>query len=397
MKDPTSRKKSLFTRSVHAGDDHASHFGALSVPIYPASVYAFSDADEGSAIHNEEKDGYYYGRLGNPTQRALELAIADLENGEQALALASGMAAISAAVFTLVRTGDHIVAPQSMYSTTTNFLHHIGERFGIETTFVDATDAENYRAAIKQNTKLFWIETPTNPLVLITDIEAVTAIARDRSIKTVADNTFATPFNQRPLELGVDAVIHSATKYLGGHSDLTAGIIVGSREVIEAARHGANKFYGGNIAPQVAWLVIRGIKTLALRMERHNSNALAIANMLGDHPKVDAVFYPGLESHKNHEIAARQMPGGYGGMIAFDLGTVERGKAFANAVRVCTLATSLGGVETILQHSASMTHAAISPEERMAAGITDGLIRLSVGVEDVNDLMEDLTQALDVA
>ncbi len=385
----------MYTKAVHAGDDHSSHYGALSVPIYPASVYAFTDADEGAAIHNEEKDGYYYGRLGNPTQRALETAVAELENTDAALALASGMAAVSAAIFTLVKSGEHIVAPQSMYATTTNFLHHLKERFNIETTFVDATDAENYRAAIQPNTKLFWIETPTNPLVLITDIEAVASIAREHGIATVADNTFATPFNQRPCELGVDAVIHSATKYLGGHSDLTAGLLVGKSEVVEAARHGANKFYGGNIAPQVAWLVIRGIKTLALRMERHNSNAFAIANMLGDHPKVTGVYYPGLESHQNHEIAKRQMPGGYGGMIGLDLGTVEAGKTFSNSVRLCTLATSLGGVETILQHSASMTHAAISREDRLKAGISDGLIRLSVGVEDVSDLIDDLTQALD--
>lgn len=385
----------MYTKAVHAGDDHSSHFGALSVPIYPASVYAFTDADEGAAIHNEEKDGYYYGRLGNPTQRALETTVSELENTDAALTLASGMAAVSAAIFTMVKSGEHIVAPQSMYATTTNFLHHLKERFNIETTFVDATNAENYRTAIRPNTRLFWIETPTNPLVLITDIEAVVSIARENGIATVADNTFATPFNQRPCELGVDAVIHSATKYLGGHSDLTAGVLVGKSEVVEAARHGANKFYGGNIAPQVAWLVIRGIKTLALRMERHNSNAFAIANMLGDHPKVEAVYYPGLESHQNHEIAKRQMPGGYGGMIGLDLGTIEAGKTFANSVRLCTLATSLGGVETILQHSASMTYAPIPREDRLKAGITDGLIRLSVGVEDVNDLVDDLTQALD--
>ena len=388
--------KSIYTRAVHAGDSPSEHYGAMSVPIYPASVYAFSDADEGAAIHSEEKDGYYYGRLGNPTQRALEAAVVDLENGEAALALASGMAAISAAIFTLVKTGEHIVAPQSMYATTTNFLHHVKERFSIDTTFIDATDPENYRDAIRPETRLFWIETPTNPLVLITDIGAVTSIAREHGIATVADNTFATPYNQRPLELGVDAVIHSATKYLGGHSDLTAGVLVGRHDVVEAARHGANKFYGGNIAPQVAWLVIRGIKTLALRMERHNSNALTIANMLADHPKVEAVFYPGLESHANHEIAKQQMPGGYGGMIGLDVGSVVSGKAFANAVRLCTLATSLGGVETILQHSASMTHAPIPREDRLKAGITDGLIRLSVGVEDVNDIMADLTQALDM-
>lgn len=388
-------KRSFYTEAVHAGDDPTQHFGALSVPIYPASVYAFPDTEIGAAIHNEQVDGYYYGRLGNPTQQALEDALAQLEGAEAAFAVASGMAAVSAAIFALVKTGEHIVAPQSMYATTTNFLRHVQDRFGIETTFVDATEAENYRKAIQPNTRLFWIETPTNPLVYITDIEAVTSIARDNGIATVADNTFATPFNQRPLELGVDAVIHSATKYLGGHSDLTAGAVVGSKEVVEAARQGPGKFYGGNIAPQVAWLVLRGIKTLALRMERHNFNALKIANMLGDHPKVEAVYYPGLESHPNHEIAKRQMPGGYGGMIGLDLGTVEAGKTFANALQLCTLATSLGGVETILQHSASMTHAPIPREDRLKAGITDGLIRLSVGVEDVDDLIEDINQALD--
>jgi len=385
----------MFTKAVHAGDNHGEHYGALSVPIYPASVYAFPDADEASAIHNEEKDGYYYGRLGNPTQRALETTMADLESGEAALALASGMAAVSAAVFTLVKTGDHIVAPESGYSTTMNLLHHIEERFGIETTFIDAANAENYATAIRPNTKLFWIETPSNPIVQVTDIEAVSAIAKANGIATVADNTFATPFNQRPLELGLDAVIHSATKYLGGHSDLTAGVLVGNTEIVEAARQGANKYYGGNIAPQVAWLVLRGIKTLALRMERHNSNAYAIANMLAEHPKVTAVYYPGLESHRNHTIAKRQMTGGYGGMIGLDLKTVEAGKTFANNVRLCTLATSLGGVETILQHSASMTHSAIPREDRLKAGISDGLIRLSVGIEDVNDLMADIEQALD--
>ena len=385
----------MFTKAVHAGDNHGEHYGALSVPIYPASVYAFPDADGASAIHNEEKDGYYYGRLGNPTQRALETTMADLESGEAALALASGMAAVSAAVFTLVKTGDHIVAPESGYSTTMNLLHHIEERFGIETTFIDAANAENYTTAIRPNTKLFWIETPSNPIVQVTDIEAVSAIAKANGIATVADNTFATPFNQRPLELSLDAVIHSATKYLGGHSDLTAGVLVGNTEIVEAARQGANKYYGGNIAPQVAWLVLRGIKTLALRMERHNSNAYAIANMLAEHPKVTAVYYPGLESHRNHTIAKRQMTGGYGGMIGLDLKTVEAGKTFANNVRLCTLATSLGGVETILQHSASMTHSAIPREDRLKAGISDGLIRLSVGIEDVNDLMADIEQALD--
>lgn len=388
-------EKSIFTTAVHAGDNHEEHHGALSVPIYTASVFAFPDADEGAAIHNEDKPGYYYGRLGNPTQHALESAIAELERSEAALALASGMAAVSAAVFTVVKSGDHIVAPVSGYSTTANFLRHIGERFGIETTFVDATDPENYRRAIKRNTKLLWIETPSNPLVFVTDVAKVASIARQHSLTTVADNTFATPFNQRPIELGVDVVVHSATKYLGGHSDLTAGVLAGKREFLEKTRQGANKFYGGNIAPQVAWLVMRGIKTLALRMERHNSNALALANMLVDHPKVKAVYYPGLASHVNHDVARRQMSRGFGGMIGFDLGTVDAGKTFVNSVKLCTLATSLGGVETVLQHSASMTHSTLSREERLEAGITDGLIRLSVGVEDIDDLIEDIARALD--
>ncbi|MDM7922831.1 MAG: PLP-dependent aspartate aminotransferase family protein, partial [Pyrinomonadaceae bacterium] len=270
---------SFFTLSVHAGEDREANFGALSVPIYPASVFAFTDADEGVAIHNYEMPGYFYGRLGNPTQMALEKAMAELEGGEAALSLASGMAAITAAAFTLLNTGDHVVAPESMYSTTTNFLHHIHQQFGIETTFVDASNAEAYAAAIRPNTKMFWIESPSNPLVKITDIAEVSSIGKSAGIATVVDNTFATPFNQRPLDLGADLVIHSATKYLGGHSDLTAGIIVGSEELVEKARHGAAKFYGGNIAPQVAWLVLRGIKTLALRMERHNSNAFALANI----------------------------------------------------------------------------------------------------------------------
>lgn len=379
--------------AVHAGDDREANFGALSVPIYPASVFAFSDADDGIAIHNYEKDGYFYGRLGNPTQTALERAMAELENGEAALALASGMAAISAAVLTIVDSGDHIVAPESMYSTTTNFLRHIGEKFGIETTFVDATDAETYAAAVRPETKLFWIETPSNPLVAITDIARVAEIAKAAGIKTVADNTFATPFNQRPLDLGIDAVIHSATKYLGGHSDLTAGVLVGSAEIVEKARHGANKFLGGNIAPQVAWLVLRGIKTLALRMERHNLNAYALANALAENPKISAVYYPGLESHNNHEIAKRQMKG-FGGMIGVDVGSADAAKVLVNRIKVCTFATSLGGVETLIQPVALMTHATLSADERAKAGISDGLLRVSVGIEDFNDIRSDIFEAL---
>ena len=384
---------SFFTLSVHAGEDRTANFGALSVPIYPASVFAFENADEGIAIHNYEKDGYFYGRLGNPTVDALERTVAELENGEVGLAFASGMAAVSAAAFTLVGSGDHVIAPESMYSTTTNFLKHIGDAFGVETTFVDAADAEAYAAAIRPNTRMFWVESPSNPLVRITDIAEVAAIGKKAGVATVVDNTFATPFNQRPLELGADLVIHSATKYLGGHSDLTAGVMAGRRDLVEKARHGAAKFYGGNIAPQVAWLVLRGIKTLGLRMERHNSNASALANMLLEHPKISAVYYPGLEDHQNHEIAKRQMRG-FGGMLGADVGTAEAAKSLVNGLKVCTFATSLGGVETLIQPVALMTHATLSPEERAAAGVSEGLLRISVGIENLDDICQDIYDAL---
>lgn len=379
--------------AVHAGESRGDHHGAVSVPIYPASVYAFSDAEEGIAIHNYEKPGYFYGRLGNPTQEALERALAELEAAEAAHAFASGMAAISGAVLTFVGQGEHIVAPASMYSTTTNLFRFLEASFGIEVSFVDATTPQGYLAGARDNTKLFWLETPSNPTLQITDIGAVAGIGKERGIKTVVDNTFATPYNQRPLEFGADMVVHSATKYLGGHSDLTAGVLVGRHEDIEKVRHGPSKLLGGNIAPQVAWLVLRGIKTLALRMERHNSNAAALASMLAKHPRTVKVYYPGLPEHSNHGVAALQMRG-FGGMVGLDLGAADAAKTFVNDLRLCTFATSLGGVETIVQPSALMTHATLSPEERAAAGISEGLLRISVGIEHIEDLIADVDQAL---
>ncbi|HJS51802.1 MAG TPA: PLP-dependent aspartate aminotransferase family protein, partial [Pyrinomonadaceae bacterium] len=245
--------ESFNTLSVHAGD-LGDHFGALSVPIYTASIFAFPDADEAATIHNELKPGYYYGRLGNPTTAALERVVAELENAESAVAFSSGMSAVTAAVLSACKSGDHLVAPKSMYSTATNLFRYLEDRFRIETSFIDATTAQNYRESTKENTKLYWLETPSNPLLQITDLQAVSSIAKEAGIATVADNTFATPYNQRPLELGVDAVIHSATKYLGGHSDLTAGVVAGNPKIVETARHEAGKLFGGNIAPQVAWL-----------------------------------------------------------------------------------------------------------------------------------------------
>ena len=386
--------ENFHTTAVHAGEDRKKHHGASSVPIYTASLFAFSDAEEGVAIHNYDKPGYFYGRLGNPTQDALEQAVAQLEGGEDCLSLASGMAAISAAILTIACTGDHVVAPRSMYSTTTNLLGYLSDQFGIDTTYVDATDPDAYRTAIRAETKILWIETPSNPTVQITDIAAVVAIARQNGITTIADNTFATPFNQQLLGMGVDISVHSATKYLGGHSDLTAGVMIGSKEHVENARHGASKFFGGNIAPQVAWLVLRGIKTLGLRMERHNENALALARFLAGHRKSVEVFYPGLESHKNHDVAKRQMKG-FGGMLGLDVGSAEAAKTFVNNIKLCTFATSLGGVETIIQPTALMTHATLSEEKRALAGISDGLLRISVGIEDIRDIVADITQALE--
>lgn len=386
--------RSIYTASVHAGSEIKEHFGASSTPVFNASLYRFTDADEGAAVHNLQKPGYYYGRLGNPTTGALENAISELESAESAVATGSGMSAIAAVFAGLLKSGDHVVLPASRYSTTGYLLNHLSDHFNVEFTYVDATSAANYRAAARENTKLFWIESPSNPLLNITDIAEVASFAHEAGIIAAVDNTFATPFNQSPLALGADLVVHSATKYLGGHSDLTAGLLAGRADLVQKAREVGIVYFGGSIAPQVAWLVLRGIKTLALRMERHNNNAYAIANMLNEHPSVKAVFYPGLESHKNHEIAKTQMKG-FGGMVSFDVGGAEEAKRFLNALDLVAIATSLGGVETIAQHSASMTHAGLSPEERAKAGISDGLIRMSVGIEDPDEIAADLKQAIE--
>jgi len=382
----------IYTDVIHAGESPAEHLGAISVPIYQSSVFLFPNAEEGSAIHEGEKPGYFYSRLGNPTQADLERKVAALEKGEAALAVASGMAAITTSLLTLAKPGDHVVAPESLYATTGTLLDQMAA-FGIESSYVDATDPENYARATRPNTRVYYLESPGNPTLKLVDIEAVTGLARERGILTAMDNTFATPFNQRPLEKGVDLVIHSATKYLGGHGDLMAGVLVGKKELIDKARWHTNKILGGVIAPMTAWLVLRGIKTLALRMERHNSNALAVARFLKEHPKVVEVHYPGLESHPQHELAKRQMMG-FGGMVAFDVGSVEKGRALVNGVKLISLAVSLGDTSSLIQHSASMTHASVPRERRLKAGVTDGLLRLSVGLERIDDLLADLDQAL---
>jgi methionine-gamma-lyase len=383
----------IYTIAVHAGANPAGNSGSLSVPVYNSAVFAFPDAEQGAAIHAGKQPGYYYGRSGNPTQSALEVALCQLEGGAAAMAFSSGMAAISSTLLTLLGSGDHIVAADSLYAATNILLGEILSPLGIAVSYVDATNPNNYAMAVKPDTRVFYIESPVNPTLKIADIEAVVKIARKNKITVVIDNTFATPFNQRPLQYGVDLVIHSASKYLGGHGDIIAGAIIGSPAIVDRIRKHTGRILGGVIAPHTAWLVLRGIRTLALRMERHNTNALAVAKFLEQHPKVKKVHYPGLPSHPQHELACRQMSG-FGGMLAFEVGGVEEGRRLVNHLKLCTLAVSLGNVETLIQHLASMTYASMPPDQRRAIGITDGLLRLSVGIERAEDIVADLEQAL---
>lgn len=390
-----SNKESLHfdTLSIHTNTDLFANHGAISTPIYHSSVFAFENAEKGSAIHEGEIPGYFYSRINNPTQEALETALAKIEKGEAAIVFSSGMAAISNGLLTLLASGDHLVAPESIYASTSGLMNYLQESVGIEVTFVDGTQPGAYEDAIKQNTKLLYLESPANPTLKLCDIDTIVSIAKKKGLKTIMDNTFATPYNQNPLERGVDVVAHSMTKYIGGHGDILAGALVGTEDFVELCRWNTNKYFGGVASPMTCWLALRGIKTLAVRMERHNENALEVARFLESHPNVVKVHYPGLESHPQHELAVRQM-GGFGGMISFEVAGVDEGRTLINSVELCTLAVSLGDVSTLIQHSASMTHASVSPELRKRAGIGDGLIRLSVGIENKHDIIADLATAL---
>jgi len=387
-----SREWGINTIAVHAGRE-VNPTRAVAPPIFQTAVFELEDAAAGARFAQEIAPTEYYTRWGNPTTRQAEAVIAALEGGERALVLSSGMAAITVAVLACVKSGEHIVAGRSLYAATMEFFRDTLPRLGIEITFVTPTDPENFRRAIRPNTKLIYVETPSNPRLDLTDLNAVAHLARERGIFTIADNTFATPYNQRPLQRGIDAVVHSATKYLGGHHDLTAGAIVGSAAFIERCWQYA-KLFGPTLSPFEAWLLIRGMKTFGLRLERQNATAQRIAEFLEAHPQVERVFYPGLPSHPQHDLARRQMRG-FGGMIAFEVkGGREAGRRLVESVRVITLAVSLGGVTSLIQHPASMSHGPIPEEERLATGITEGLVRLSVGIEDVEDLIADLKQAL---
>ncbi len=385
-------KHGFATRAVHAGQEPEGSTGAVSVPIYETSTFVFKNAEQGAARFAGAEDGYIYTRLGNPTIKALEKSLAELENGEDARACATGMAAIYTAVISLVKKGDHIVSTDCLYGGTAKLFMDILPRFGVEFSLVDSSDMKNVEAAVRNNTKLIYVETPSNPMLKLTDVRAVAKLARDRGITTMVDNTFMSPYFQRPLDLGADVSVHSLTKYLSGHSDVVGGIMVGSRELIRRVDP-ILKNTGATLGPFEAWLTLRGIKTLPLRMERHNQNAMKIARFLEAHSKVEKVYYPGLESHTQHELAKRQMTG-FGGVISFEVkGGLEAGRKLINSVKLCTLAVSLGAVETLIEHPASMTHAIVPKEERLKTGVTDSLVRLAVGIEDVGDILNDLDRA----
>ncbi|HMM21291.1 MAG TPA: methionine gamma-lyase [Selenomonadales bacterium] len=383
------------TQLVHAGQYPDPLTGALSTPIYQTSTFVFETAEQGGARFALEEPGYIYTRLGNPTQQQLEDKVAILERGEAALAVASGMTAIAAPLWTLCQSGDHIVATDAIYGCTFALLSHSMPKFGIDVTFVDGTNPENFAKAMRKNTKVVLVETPANPTLSLVDLEAVAKIAHAHGAKLMVDNTFMSPYCQRPLELGADIVAHSATKYLNGHGDVIAGIVVGKQDFIDQVRLvGVKDITGGCISPFNAWLILRGIKTLGVRMDRHCANAMEVARWLEKQPKVEKIFFPGLSSHPQHALAKKQMSQ-FGAMIAFEVkGGVEAGRKIMNSVDLCSLAVSLGDTETLIQHPASMTHSPVPREERLKAGITDGLIRLSVGLEDPADIIADLEQAM---
>lgn len=373
------------TLAIHAGQDPDPATGAVMTPVYLTSTYA-------QAAPGEHK-GYEYSRTDNPTRAALEANLAALEGGRYGLAFASGMAAITT-FMAAFQAGDHVVAFDDLYGGTVRLFDQVLTKFGLEFTYVDLSDVRRLRPALRPNTRLVWVETPTNPLLKLVDLQAVVAIARQAGVLTACDNTFLTPFFQRPLEFGIDVVMHSTTKYLNGHSDLVGGALVLNDTALYERLKFLQNTLGAVPGPMDAWLTLRGTKTLAVRMERHEANALRIARWLEAHLAVERVLYPGLESHPQHDLARRQQRG-FGGMITFFLkGDLDSARRFLSSVRIFTLAESLGGVESLIEHPAIMTHASLPPERRAALGISDTLIRLSVGIEHVDDLIEDLSQAL---
>ena len=389
------KEKGIGTQAIHAGQTK-NPFGTLATPIYQTSTFVFDSVEQGQARFMGEEEGYIYSRTKNPTVTVAEEKVAMLEKGEHAMATSSGMGAISSTLWTLLKAGDHVLADKTLYGCTFALLSHGLTKFGVEVDFIDTADLETVKEKLKPNTRVVYLETPANPNLKITDIEEVAKIAHTNNYaKVVVDNTFATPYNQNPLTLGADIVVHSATKYINGHGDVLAGFVVGTKEMVEEIRgNGLKDMTGAILGPQEAYYIIRGLKTFEVRMERHCANAMKVAKWLAAHPKVEKVYYPGLEDHEGYEIAKKQMKN-FGGIMSFELkGGFEAGKTLLNSVQLCALAVSLGDTETLIQHPASMTHSPYTREERLAAGITDGLVRLSVGLENVEDIIADLEQGL---
>lgn len=373
------------TDCIHAGQEPEPQTGAVTVPIFQTSTYVQPELGR--------HKGYEYARTKNPTRSALEANLAALERGKHAHCFASGMSATDT-VFRMLKSGDHVVAGENMYGGSYRLFSRVLEKYGLLFTYVDTSNAENLRGALRDNTRIVFLETPTNPMMTITDIAACAALAHERGALVVVDNTFCSPYLQRPIELGADIVVHSTTKFLNGHSDSVGGVVVSNSDEIAEQIGFLQNAVGAILSPMDSFLVLRGVKTLAVRMKQHEANGMAVADYLANHPKVKKVYYPGLTDHPQHELAKRQM-NGFGALISFELGSYDNAKKFLDRVRLCFLGESLGGVETLITHPESMTHASVPLETRTRLGITPGLARISVGIEDVEDLIADLDNGLD--
>jgi methionine-gamma-lyase len=382
------------TKLIHAGEIE-DQFGSATVPIYQTSTFRFKNAQHGADCFSGASDGYIYTRIGNPTIHALEQNIAALENGYGGIATGSGMGAITTVYMALLNGGDHIISTDAVYGPARGVLEQDFTRFHVEASFVNTADLDEIRKAIRPNSKVLYIETPANPTMQITDLVACAKIAKEHGLVLVVDNTFCTPYLQKPLDLGADVVLHSVTKFINGHADIVGGIIITKEAVLYKKIRHCMVYMGCNMDPHQAYLVLRGVKTLSLRVDRNQENAVKVADFLENHPKVAWIKYPGLKSHPQYELAKQQMMGS-GSMISFGLtGGFEAGKKLMDNVHLAVLAVSLGGVETLIQHPASMTHAGVSKENKEQAGITDDLVRFSVGIENAEDIIGDLKQALD--
>jgi cystathionine gamma-lyase/cystathionine beta-lyase/cystathionine gamma-lyase/homocysteine desulfhydrase len=373
------------TDCIHAGQEPEPHTGAVTIPIYQTSTYVQPELGR--------HKGYEYARTQNPTRAALEANIAALERGKHGRCFASGMSATDT-VFRLLKAGDHVVAGENLYGGSYRLFSKVLEKYGLQFTYVDTSDVNNVRRAMRPNTRIVFLETPTNPMMTITDLAACAEAAHEKGALVVVDNTFCSPYLQRPIELGADIVVHSTTKFLNGHSDSVGGVAVSTSDEIDQQLGFLQNAVGAILSPFDSWLVLRGIKTLAVRMKRHEENGVAMANHLVGQPKVRKVYYPGLADHPQHDLARRQM-NGFGSMISFDLGSYDNAKKFLDRVRLCSLAESLGGVETLISHPASMTHGSVPEEMRQRLGITPGLVRISVGIEEIEDLIADVDKAFE--